>query len=602
MSSDVLLIRPPRREFVDPFLRVYSLRTYPIGLAYLAAALDKGGVSVSVLDAWADPRMERVPLPSPLAYLKGLEDVRSVRSFAAYHHLGTPYPEIRSRLKEGRFPVVGISSMFSGYHLEALRVARLVKDASPESLVVMGGSAVTASPELTLEEPAVDYIVLGEGEEVFPRLVRRLLGREPGDAEDLPGVGRRRDGRFRIRPAGGFIPSLDDLPLPSYERVPPSLYRTLVKGRLEPHVTLFTSRGCPHKCDFCTIYITMGRRFRAQSPERVVEEMARCRRDHGVRLFNIEDDNFAFDQERAKAVLRLIIREFGERRMVLHNYNGMTALSLARDPELVGLMARAGFERVAIALESDDPEVRRVMLKPGTVPHFTRAVELCEKAGIRVNAFTIIGLPYSTRDKDVGAQLFCLTQPMTAVYPVLFYPIPTTAQYQDCLRKGWIRPEPRYLPRLRSTASAVRRPDYGRRETFTLRSLAEFFWEFKGMAEAHAGGRGRVPVSEVFRRHAAVHPLRAARRGPGWRLRRRSGSWQACDTVFFQAESLWKRGELLRRAEGGGGREALLRPVDGAATVIRDFRRGLPAHPLRYLSGREIFFPDAPSDGGGGQV
>lgn len=473
--DEVLLLRPARREFVNPirdFLRLSS-RSYPLGLAYLAGALKRRRISVKIVDAWADVRMEKISPPRELSRLRWPQKLLGLE----YHHMGMPDREVRALLRGTRFPVVGISSMFSGYHGDSLRMAALVKQESPNSLVVLGGAAVTASPEATLSDPNVDYIVSGEGEETFPRLVLRLLGREAGAGKDLPGVGTRQGGTVRLREPADFVADIDSLPRPNHQVLVDSLQRTPLKRRLVPYISLFTSRGCPHRCDFCTIYLTMGRRFRAHSPKRVVEEISRAHRS-GVGVIHIEDDNFAFDQERAKAILRLVIKRFGPRHLVFRNYNGMTALSL-RDPELADLMGRAGFDLVYIALESSDVGVRGIMMKPGTVRDFAAAVKQCVAAGIGVGAYTILGLPYSTLRKDIRTVFYALSQPVDALAAVPFYPIPMTPQHADCVTKGWIRPEARYLSRLRSSVFAAPRRGYTRREVFTLLALAALFTEYK---------------------------------------------------------------------------------------------------------------------------
>ncbi|MFI5347955.1 MAG: B12-binding domain-containing radical SAM protein [Elusimicrobiota bacterium] len=587
-GSDVLLLRPPVKEFLPPPRHSMggSSRSYPIGLAYLAAALRGNGISAEILDAWARPSVEKAAPPRELGYLRGLSDLRDCSGPAEFYHQGMPDADIRDFLASRRFSIVGISSMFSGYHLEALRWADEAKRLMPGATVVLGGAAATASAELTLDRPSVDYVVLGEGEVSFSRLARAVLDSDVRAARSIPGVGFKVDGKARVRPREEFVPDLDALPEPAHDLIDKSFYRVAVGPRLVPYVGLFTSRGCPHRCDFCTIYISMGRRFRVHSPERVLAEIRRCHDRDGARLFNIEDDNFAFEPERAKAILRSVIREFGPRRLIFRNYNGMTALSL-RDRELVSLMSEAGFDHVMIALESDDPEVRRIMRKPGTVGHFSAAAAACEKAGIKVGAFTIIGLPYSDVETDVGAQLFCLTQPMRQVDPVMYYPIPTTPQYDHCVRRGWVRPEPRFLPRLRAAAFAAARPGYTRRDGFTLLGLAKLFGGFKASARRLVPEGGRVSFREILDDRGKTRPFRVRERPRDEFLLDARERLEDRDILCAQVDLLVKRG-LLTRVSGRTAAAAELKAVMASKRVLRLFLEGLPSHPLRYASGEEI--------------
>ena len=590
MPADVLLIRPAPRRFSRAFTNpVHSAgRSYPIGLAYLAAALRRAGLQADLLDAWARLEARPEPLPRELSYLAALGDLRYCDQPASYTALGMSDDEILRRAAAHPARVIGLSSMFSGDHPDALRLAARIKTLRPDATVVFGGPATTASPEATLSCPGVDVIVTGEAEETFPLLVRSLLAAD-GSWRALPGVGRREGGKTLLNPQGRFIAELDSLASPAYELADPSFYRAEVAGRLEPYASLVTSRGCPHLCDFCTIYLSMGRKFRVHSPERVLAEVRHCVDRYGIRVFQLEDDNFGFDPERAKAVLRLLIKEFGPRRLVLRDHNGMTALSL-RDGELVSLMAEAGFDKVMIALESSDPQVRRTMKKPGSVDHFAKAAAACEAAGITVGAYTIVGLPYSTVASDVETQLYCLSETAGAALPVGFYPIPTTPQHDLCVEKGWVRPETRYLSRLRSDAFVVSRPGYSRRDALTLVNLSLLFNMVKLAARSHAEPGRAVPFEEVLRRHREKHPVRSsfdARTGEGSLAAADGGSLAECDRVLYQAELLLRRGVLAGMVSVEPGR-ARFRAAKASVRVVRAFLRGLRSRPLRYPTGELV--------------
>jgi radical SAM family protein/B12 binding protein len=589
----------PFGEFTNPFFPALTGDWfYPIGLAYVAAALEKEGISVDLFDAWAGMAMRKGSLPAGLSPLKSVQDLRACRSdLIDYYEMGSPLADLERRVRENAYPVVGLTSMFSGHHLDALKAAAAVKKACPGTKVVMGGHATTSSPELTLGCPDVDYIVLGEGEEVFPRLARFLLDGDAAGAAALPGVGSKAGGRARINAKPGFIDDLDALARPTYQLADPSRYKIIAHGQFEPHVTLFTSRGCPHLCDFCTIYITMGRRFRAHSPRRVVEDIRHCLDRFGVKLFYVEDDNFAFDPKRAKAILRLIIKEFGARRLTFRNHNGMTALSL-NDAELVSLMAEAGFDNIAIALESDDPGVRRVMKKPGSVAHFTRAAELCRKAGIMVGAYTILGLPYSSLVQDIRTQLFCLAQNLWDVYTPMYYPIPLTPQHEKCVQKGWIDRPPEGMALLRSDTFPARRPDYSRRAAFTLAAVSRILWSFKKAAASCVAPGESLKIEEVFERHRLAHPYELSC-SPGGRsigLRASSPMRLRAEIEFAQAEHLYRRGELLSLREAAGLR-ASFSVAKSSPEVLRRFLAEWPSYPMKLGDGSEIRVAERPDRG-----
>src|SRR4030065_1050008 len=116
----ILLIPPPIRDFYRT-----SLRTQPIGLAYLAASLSTHGHSVEILDCQTDKKRS-IPLPPELAYLQAyypFDDRSPFKLYSGYYHFGMGWDEIGKRVEASRDAVFGISSSFTPYHGEAPVVA-----------------------------------------------------------------------------------------------------------------------------------------------------------------------------------------------------------------------------------------------------------------------------------------------------------------------------------------------------------------------------------------------------------------------------------------------------------------------------------------------
>ncbi len=163
----VLLIQPPVRDFYQT-----SIRTQPIGLAYLAASLKSHGYEVGILDCQTSEKRS-IPIPSELSYLKDFypfNDRSPFKLYTGYYHFGMAWDEIREKIKGSKAHVFGISSSFTPYYQEALEIARIIKEWDHKKIVVMGGCHVSCDPESVLKSPWVDYVVLGEGEIRFPSL------------------------------------------------------------------------------------------------------------------------------------------------------------------------------------------------------------------------------------------------------------------------------------------------------------------------------------------------------------------------------------------------------------------------------------------------
>ena len=273
-----------------------------MALLYLASSLRLDGHEVEILDCRQKGKAT-VHLPAELSYLQDFypyDDRSPFKLYSGYYHFGMGWREIRQHLEGSKADVFGISSSFTPYHQEALEVARIIKALDKRKIVVMGGAHVSCAPEAILESPWVDFVVLGEGEVRFPLLLKEIEKNSTEGLDEIDGIGYRRDGKIRMTPLQNFIEDLDALPYPSRELLPPDRYR--IRGL--PSTMILTSRGCPHRCSYCSAHLLMGTAFRTRSPEKIVEEMVECREKYGTRIFDIEDDNFTFDRERAKRLMR----------------------------------------------------------------------------------------------------------------------------------------------------------------------------------------------------------------------------------------------------------------------------------------------------------
>src|SRR5512136_2379956 len=136
----VLLIQPPVRDFYQT-----SIRTQPIGLAYLAASLKSQGYEVGILDCQTSEKRS-IPIPSELSYLKDFypfNDRSPFKLYTGYYHFGMDWQEIGRRIKNSKADVFGISSSFTTYPGEALRIAEIIKNWDGRKIVAMGGAHVS---------------------------------------------------------------------------------------------------------------------------------------------------------------------------------------------------------------------------------------------------------------------------------------------------------------------------------------------------------------------------------------------------------------------------------------------------------------------------
>lgn len=463
----ILLIQPPIRDFYQT-----SIRTQPIGLAYLAASLRTYGHEVEILDCQTE-RKRSIPIPRELSYLRdfySFNDRSPFKLYSGFYHFGMGWDEIRREIETSKADIFGISSSFTPYHEEALEIARIIKDWDRRKIVVMGGSHVSGNPADVLKSHFVDYVVLGEGEIRFPLLLERFEKNGVRRLKEIDGIGYRENGEIRMNSLQSFVRDLDALPYPARDLLDPDRYRI----RKKRSAMLITSRGCPHGCSYCSAHLVMGNDFRWRSAEAIVKEMKDCRERFGIQVFDIEDDNFTFDRKRAKGLMKQIIDTFGERNLELSAMNGVSFASL--DTELLGLMKRAGFHTINLSFVSTDPVTKERMGRPKAKVEFDRILKDAGRIGLHVIAYGIFGMPGQSIEEMTDTLIYLMGK-RVLIGPSIYYPAPGTSLLEKCKTEGLLPSHPSLW---RSSAFPIETKEFSRLDLVTLFRLARAINFIKG--------------------------------------------------------------------------------------------------------------------------
>jgi tRNA A37 methylthiotransferase MiaB len=507
----ILLIQPPIRDFYQT-----SIRTQPIGLAYLAASLRTHGRDVEILDCQTDKKRS-IPLPSELSYLQAyypFDDRSPFKLYSGYYHFGMGWDEIRKKVEDSNADVFGISSPFTPYHGEALEIARIIKQGDRRKVVVMGGAHVSCDPHGVLESPLVDYCVVGEGEFRFPILLEHIENRGVKGLEEIDGIGYRVHGDIRLNPIKTFVQELDNLPHPARGLLDLDRYRIKKKRT----TMIITSRGCPHGCAYCSTHLVMGASFRMRSPEGILQELIECRRHYGIEVFDIEDDNFTLNRGRAKRLMSLILETFGEGNLQLSAMNGISCASL--DGELLRLMKRAGFRTINLSFVSVDPSIKENMNRPAGMFGFDEIVEDAERVGLHVIAYAILGMP-GQRVEDMVDTLIYLMRRRVLIGPSIYYPTPGTSLFEICKNERIL---PAASAQWRSSALPIETRDFDRLDIVTLFRLARVINFIKGRMDKGELDEGitwrelRLVLREKIKGEDGVslHPAYGGERAMTW--------------------------------------------------------------------------------------
>jgi radical SAM superfamily enzyme YgiQ (UPF0313 family) len=291
--------------------------------------------------------------------------------------------------------VVGLSAMT--YEAGCMHeLARLVKKRLPGAVVVCGGPHPSVAAGDVLADPAVDFVVRGEGEHTFAEL---LSGLDQGRREwsECQGLSWRGAGGVVHNPDRPPPARLDELPFPAWDLIDHAKYYTVPRGGViysSPRfATMFSSRACPWRCTYC--HNSYGKTFRERSAEHVLAEIDYLVREHGVRELVFMDDIFNFRPERAKKIAQGLIER--DHRLALTFPNGFRGDIL--DEELVVLLKRAGMYRCMVAVESAVPRIQKVMKKNLRVDKVRRIVDFIASQGIMVHGAFMLGFPSETEEE-----------------------------------------------------------------------------------------------------------------------------------------------------------------------------------------------------------
>ncbi|MCL4517463.1 MAG: B12-binding domain-containing radical SAM protein [Firmicutes bacterium] len=344
----ILLVQPPLpKTLLLPEILDFGLRFTPLSLGYLAAVLEKNGYEVEILDLHV---LEKSP-----------EDFR--REFLN---------------KRFDYDVVGITSTTISYP-NALRLAALIKNYSPEIKIVLGGSHVSFTVDDTFQESKdVDIIVIGEGECTLLEIVQCV---EKGmDLERVPGIAFRKGPQVIKTETRSPESNLDSLPFPARHLMPMEKYAT---------PAIVASRGCPRQCIFCSAGAFSHGRYRVRGADSIINELSTLDSLENVAFY---DNTFSGNYERSIEICRAIINK------KLEMVWSCELRADTADKYLLELMYQAGCRSIQYGVESGNEKVLADIKKHITKEQVNKAVDLAQEAKFEVACSFTIGHPSDTQE------------------------------------------------------------------------------------------------------------------------------------------------------------------------------------------------------------
>lgn len=379
-KTELFLINPPllfKKGYRRPSISI------PIGLLYVYSNL-KDKMNVKFIDFLGHKNTNL----SNLCKANGDTTDKDV-------WVGLTPSQIREELGKIDIPkFVGIGCSFVTHSLiPALKIATIIKEISPTTTVVFGGSGVI--PGLLKRYKDIDIVFYGEGEERLFNLIKTK------NLSEIRGIEFRENGQTIYTGIQDFINNLDILKPPDYEQINMKKYIDFnihgISSRYSYNnysISFITSRGCPFDCNFCTIGYVMGGRFRPHSLEYVSSQIKLLKEEYKIKHFHIEDDNISLNIPRFNGILD----EFKKFNITWDPSNGIMVNHFP-DKSIVEKIKESGCKSLRVAPESGSQRViNEIIGKKISLEKLKNVIKWCYECDLDVIGYLVIGFPGETMD------------------------------------------------------------------------------------------------------------------------------------------------------------------------------------------------------------
>lgn len=394
----MMFIRPGG-NFIDTIFPDGPMIAPCTSLLYLAGVFKHDqDVEIKILDAYAYPDFAKI------------KSLKKEKLF----YFGMEIEKVLEEIRGFKPDVIALTSTANYFFKNVTNFINQIKENFPEILVILGGPDPTNDYKIYFSAaPKLDLIVMGEGEITIKNIIESL--KENEDWRNTKGISYINNEEIVVNTPQRKIEELDKFES-AYELVDFKHYFKLNELGFQSRLTykhknshkaisIVTSRGCPELCTFCSIYLHMGRPFRAHSAEYVLNDLKTLIEQYDVRHFHFEDDNLTYDKKRFKDVLRGIIEN--KWNITWDTPNGIRADLV--DREFLELCKKTGCVYLIFGVESGSQKMLdNVIRKNLELSVVVEASRLCYEYEIDTLAFYILGFPDETKEETMKTYNFAL--------------------------------------------------------------------------------------------------------------------------------------------------------------------------------------------------
>jgi len=365
----ILLINPNSR-------RVHTNLVYPIaplGVAYIAAVLEKNGQEVAICDQFANK----------------ISDNR-----------------LLSHIKTAKPSVVGFSALSTSM-LSVKKLAMAIRKMADGTKIILGNIEASYFSDEILKDGWADIVVRDEGEIAMLEICQCIEQKKGLD--DIKGISFKRDEEIIHNPDRELFGDLDALPLPAWHLLNLDDYTEfpLAGTAMARTLPIAASRGCAYCCYYCSQDKNYNK-IRFRDLKRVVDEMEYFNGKFKIKFFGFNDAYFPNDEESGLQFCELVIKRNLQKKCKWCTETRVDKVT----PRLLKAMKEAGVHLVMYGIEVGNPEILKSLNKGTTLEEARIALKETRKVGIMSLGFFILGLPGETKETcietiDFARELKC---------------------------------------------------------------------------------------------------------------------------------------------------------------------------------------------------
>jgi len=389
----ILLINPPytNEQRYGKDMAQFGPCNEPLGLAYVAAALEEAGHEVQIWDGQVRWKQLKGNVRIPIGLMEKAD-------------------------------LIGLTMNTPSYNI-VRQITRESKQLFPHIPIIVGGPHPTLMPYQTLtDNPEIDFVIRGEGEKIIVDLANMLeAGYRPG-MFTIPGLDCNDP---------EIIPDLDTLPLPARHLLPMDAYKMTASRRKKGHAfTVSVARGCPFKCGFCSRLF--GKTVRYHSVGRIIQEIDLLVRDYGAQEINLEADTLTLNSSFVHSLCHALIDTGLNKRIAWTCESRVDTV----DKDMLKHMKEAGCWQISYGVETGTQRLLDLIQKGITLEKVRQTFKITKQVGINIRAFFMLGLPTETREESLETIRFAKELGAGWSQFTLFTPFPGTELFDFCQRSG----------------------------------------------------------------------------------------------------------------------------------------------------------------------